>query len=110
MLLLEAGGKDDYIWIHIPVGYLYTMGDPRMDWCFTTEPEAHLRRKRMHYPRGRVLGGSSSINGMIYNRGQRADSEGATFYQVFSYLQSALFSDRARICHGSTAEAVGRVL
>jgi choline dehydrogenase-like flavoprotein len=73
VLLLEAGGKDDYLWIHIPVGYLYTMGDPRMDWCFTTEPEAHVGNKRMRYPRGRVLGGSSSINGMIYNRGERAD-------------------------------------
>jgi choline dehydrogenase-like flavoprotein len=76
VLLLEAGGKDDYIWIHIPVGYLYTMGDPRMDWCFTTEPEAHVGNKRMRYPRGRVLGGSSSINGMIYNRGQSADYDG----------------------------------
>ena len=76
VLVLEAGGKDDYIWIHIPVGYLYTMGDPRMDWCFTTEPEAQVGNKRMRYPRGRVLGGSSSINGMIYNRGQRADYDG----------------------------------
>jgi choline dehydrogenase-like flavoprotein len=76
VLLLEAGGKDDYIWIHIPVGYLYTMGDPRMDWCFTTEREAHVGNKPMRYPRGRVLGGSSSINGMIYNRGQRADYDG----------------------------------
>src|ERR1700731_3030051 len=70
VLLLEAGGKDDYIWIRIPVGYLYCMGNPRTDWCFTTEPEAHVGNKRINYPRGRVIGGSSSINGMIYMRGQ----------------------------------------
>jgi len=73
VLLLEAGGKDDYLWIRIPVGYLYTMGNPRVDWCFTTEPQAYLAKKRMNYPRGRVLGGSSSINGMIYMRGQSAN-------------------------------------
>jgi len=73
VLLLEAGGQDDYIWIHIPVGYLYTMGNPRTDWCFTTEPEAYVGNKRMNYPRGRVLGGSSSLNGMIYMRGQSAN-------------------------------------
>ena len=73
VLLLEAGGKDDYIWIRIPVGYLYCMGNPRTDWCFTTEPEAHVGNKRINYPRGRVIGGSSSINGMIYMRGQSAD-------------------------------------
>ncbi|MBV8472565.1 MAG: GMC family oxidoreductase, partial [Hyphomicrobiales bacterium] len=73
VLLLEAGGQDDYIWIHIPVGYLYTMGNPRTDWCFKTEPEAYVGNKPMNYPRGRVLGGSSSLNGMIYMRGQRAN-------------------------------------
>ena len=72
VLLLEAGGQDDWIWIHIPVGYLYTMGNPRTDWCFKTEPEAHVGHKRIDYPRGRVLGGSSSLNGMIYMRGQSA--------------------------------------
>jgi choline dehydrogenase len=76
VLLLEAGGQDDYIWIHIPVGYLYTMGDPRTDWCFTTEPETYVGNKRINYPRGRVLGGSSSINGMIYMRGQSANYDG----------------------------------
>ncbi len=76
VLLLEAGGQDDYIWVHIPVGYLYTMGNPRTDWCFKTEPEAHLVDKRIAYPRGRVLGGSSSINGMIYMRGQSANYDG----------------------------------
>jgi choline dehydrogenase len=73
VLLLEAGGKDNYIWIHIPVGYLYTMGNPRTDWCFKTDPEAHLGNKMMSYPRGKTLGGSSSINGMVYMRGQAAD-------------------------------------
>ena len=73
VLLLEAGGGDDYIWIRIPVGYLYCMGNPRTDWCFTTEPEAHIGNKRINYPRGRVVGGSSSINGMIYMRGQSDD-------------------------------------
>ncbi|SDR58639.1 Choline dehydrogenase [Rhizobiales bacterium GAS113] len=76
VLLLEAGGQDDYIWIHIPVGYLYTMGDPRTDWCFTTEPETYVGNKRINYPRGRVLGGSSSINGMIYMRGQSVNYDG----------------------------------
>jgi choline dehydrogenase-like flavoprotein len=73
VLLLEAGGQDNYIWIHIPVGYLYTMGNPRTDWCFKTEPEAYVGHKPMDYPRGRVLGGSSSLNGMIYMRGQSAN-------------------------------------
>jgi choline dehydrogenase-like flavoprotein len=76
VLLLEAGGKDDYVWIHIPVGYLYCMGNPRIDWCFKTDAEEHVGNKRMNYPRGRVLGGSSSINGMIYMRGQSADYDG----------------------------------
>ncbi|MEQ9814791.1 MAG: choline dehydrogenase [Azospirillaceae bacterium] len=73
VLLLEAGGKDDYAWIHIPVGYLYTMNNPRTDWCFMTEAEEGLNGRRLNYPRGRVLGGCSSINGMIYMRGQAAD-------------------------------------
>jgi choline dehydrogenase len=73
VILLEAGGKDDYLWIHIPVGYLYCMGNPRTDWCFTTEAEAGLNGRALAYPRGRVLGGCSSINGMIYMRGQARD-------------------------------------
>ena len=71
--LLEAGGKDNYIWIHIPVGYLYCMGNPRTDWGFTTEPDKGLNGRSLNYPRGRVLGGCSSINGMIYMRGQSTD-------------------------------------
>ena len=73
VLLLEAGGKDSYPWIHIPVGYLYCMGNPRVDWCFKTEAEAGLNGRALAYPRGRVLGGCSSINGMIYMRGQARD-------------------------------------
>jgi choline dehydrogenase-like flavoprotein len=76
VLLLEAGGKDDWHWIRIPVGYLYCMGNPRTDWCFSTESEAGLGDRAISYPRGRVLGGSSSINGMIYMRGQAADYDG----------------------------------
>jgi choline dehydrogenase-like flavoprotein len=73
VLLLEAGGRDNYIWIHIPIGYLYTQNNPRTDWCFKTEAEAGLNGRALAYPRGRVLGGCSSINGMIYMRGQARD-------------------------------------
>jgi choline dehydrogenase len=73
VLLLEAGGKDNYHWIHIPVGYLYTLGNPRTDWCFKTEAEAGLNGRAIDYARGKVLGGCSSINGMIYMRGQARD-------------------------------------
>lgn len=76
VLLLEAGGKDNYLWITIPVGYLYCIGNPRTDWCMETEAEAGLNGRKLCYPRGRVLGGSSSINGMIYMRGQAADYDG----------------------------------
>jgi len=71
--LLEAGGKDNYIWVRIPVGYLYCMGNPRTDWGYTTEPQPGLNDRAIGYPRGRVLGGCSSINGMIYMRGQARD-------------------------------------
>ncbi|HUA78656.1 MAG TPA: GMC family oxidoreductase N-terminal domain-containing protein [Acetobacteraceae bacterium] len=73
VLLLEAGGRDSYIWIHVPIGYLYTQNNPRTDWCFKTEPETGLNGRVLSYPRGRVLGGCSSINGMIYMRGQARD-------------------------------------
>ncbi|HJU33074.1 MAG TPA: GMC family oxidoreductase N-terminal domain-containing protein [Hyphomicrobiaceae bacterium] len=73
VLLLEAGGKDNYHWIHIPVGYLYLMGNPRADWCFRTAEEPGLNGRSLAYPRGKVLGGCSSINGMIYMRGQARD-------------------------------------
>ena len=73
VLLIEAGGQDDYVWIHIPVGYLYCIGNPRTDWLYFTEPDPGLNGRRLRYPRGKVLGGSSSINGMIYMRGQSRD-------------------------------------
>jgi choline dehydrogenase len=73
VLLVEAGGRDNYPWIHIPVGYLYCIGNPRTDWQFKTEPEAGLHGRRILYPRGKTLGGCSSINGMIYMRGQSRD-------------------------------------
>ena len=73
VLLLEAGGKDDWIWFHIPVGYLYSIGNPRADWCYKTEAEPGLNGRSIPYARGRVLGGSSSINAMIYMRGQSRD-------------------------------------
>ncbi|HCP53398.1 MAG: choline dehydrogenase [Pseudomonadaceae bacterium] len=76
VLLIEAGGRDNYPWIHIPVGYLYCIGNPRTDWCFETASEPGLNGRSLKYPRGRVLGGSSSINGMIYMRGQSADYDG----------------------------------
>ncbi len=73
VLLLEAGGQDDWFWIRVPVGYLYTIANPRTDWCYKTEPDEHLAGRSIHYARGRVLGGCSSINAMIYMRGQKSD-------------------------------------
>jgi choline dehydrogenase len=73
VLLLEAGGPDSWIWIHIPIGYLYTQNNPKTDWCFRTEAEPGLGGRSLAYPRGKVLGGCSSINGMIYMRGQARD-------------------------------------
>jgi choline dehydrogenase len=76
VLLLEAGRRDDYHWIHIPVGYLYCIGNPRTDWLYNTEPDAGLNGRQLRYPRGKTLGGCSSINGMIYMRGQARDYDG----------------------------------
>ncbi len=73
VLLVEAGRKDDYHWIHIPVGYLYCIGNPRTDWLYHTEPDVGLNGRALRYPRGKTLGGCSSINGMIYMRGQARD-------------------------------------
>jgi choline dehydrogenase len=73
VLLIEAGGRDDYYWIHIPVGYLYCIGNPRTDWLYKTEADKGLNGRQLIYPRGKVLGGCSSINGMIYMRGQARD-------------------------------------
>jgi len=76
VLLLEAGGTDRYHWVHVPIGYLYCMGNPRTDWMMKTAAEAGLNGRSLPYPRGKVLGGCSSINGMIYMRGQAADYDG----------------------------------
>jgi choline dehydrogenase len=73
VLVLEAGGGDNWIWFHIPVGYLFAIGNPRSDWCFKTEPEKGLNGRSLSYPRGKAIGGSSAINAMIYMRGQAAD-------------------------------------
>ena len=73
VLLLEAGGNDNWIWFHIPVGYLFAIGNPRADWMFKTEPEPGLNCRSLNYPRGKVIGGSSAINGMIYMLGQATD-------------------------------------
>jgi choline dehydrogenase-like flavoprotein len=73
VLVLEAGGRDDWIWFHIPVGYLFAIGNPRADWLFETEPEPGLNNRALKYPRGKVIGGCSSINAMISMRGQAAD-------------------------------------
>jgi choline dehydrogenase-like flavoprotein len=76
VLVLEAGGRDDWIWFHIPVGYLFAIGNPRADWLFETEPQPGLGGRTLPYPRGKVLGGSSAINAMVYMRGQAADYDG----------------------------------
>ena len=73
MLLLEAGGRDNWIWFHIPVGYLFAIGNPRSDWLFRTVAEKGLNGRALSYPRGKVIGGSSAINAMIYMRGQARD-------------------------------------
>jgi len=95
VLLLEAGGEDRHLWIHIPVGYLYTQNNPKTDWCFRTEPEPGLNGRSLAYPRGRVVGGSSAINGMIYMRGQARDydhwrqlgNEGWSWEDVLPYFK-----------------------
>jgi choline dehydrogenase len=76
VLLIEAGGNDDYLWVHIPIGYLYCIGNPRTDWLYKTEPDPGLNGRQLIYPRGKVMGGCSSINGMIYMRGQARDYDG----------------------------------
>jgi choline dehydrogenase len=106
VLLLEAGGRDNYIWIHIPVGYLYCMGNKRTDWCFTTEAEPGLNGRALAYPRGKVLGGCSSINGMIYMRGQARDYDqwrqlgnaGWSWDEVLPYFKRS--QDQARGADG----------
>lgn len=97
VLLLEAGGSDNRFWVNVPIGYLYCMGNPKTDWCFQTEKEAGLNGRALNYPRGRVLGGCSSINGMIYMRGQARDydqwrqmgNEGWSWDDVLPYFKKS---------------------
>ncbi len=109
VLLLEAGPPDRYPWIHIPVGYFKTMHNPRTDWCLKTEPDPGLAGRRLAWPRGRVLGGSSSINGLLYIRGQSADydqwrqlgCEGWSYEDVLPYFRRAEHNERgADAFHG----------
>jgi choline dehydrogenase len=113
VLLLEAGGRDNYFWIHVPIGYLYTQNNPRTDWCFKTEAEPGLNGRALNYPRGRVLGGCSSINGMIYMRGQARDYDhwrqlgnvGWSWADVLPYfLRSEDFVGGADEAHGVGGE------
>jgi len=113
VLLLEAGGKDDWYWIHIPVGYLKTMHNPRTDWCMMTEPDEGLGGRALNYPRGKVLGGCSSINGMIYMRGQARDFDqwrqmgntGWGWDEVLPYFKQAEdFQHGADEMHGEGGE------
>src|SRR5439155_14173309 len=106
VLLLEAGPPDTYPWIHIPIGYAKTMFNPRVNWCFYTEPESGMNGRKIYWPRGKTLGGSSSINGLISIRGQREDYDawaadgnpGWSYPDVLPYfkrLEHALEGDRA---------------
>jgi len=113
VVLLEAGGKDDYFWIDIPVGYLYTIGNPRTDWCYVTEPDAGLNGRSIGYARGKVLGGCSSINAMIYMRGQQHDydhwaelgNRGWSWRDVLPvFKRSENYQHGADDFHGATGE------
>ncbi|MGF1476394.1 MAG: GMC family oxidoreductase [Geminicoccaceae bacterium] len=113
VLLIEAGGTDRNIWIHIPVGYLYTQNKPGTDWCFKTEAEPGLNGRALNYPRGRVIGGCSSINGMIYMRGQARDYDhwrqlgnvGWSWNDVLPYFKkSEDFAPGADDMHGAGGE------
>jgi choline dehydrogenase len=107
VLLLEAGGADRNPWIHIPVGYFRTMHDPAYDWCYRTEPDAGTAGRRIDWPRGKVLGGSSSLNGLLYVRGQREDYDrwaelgnaGWSFAQVLPYFRKSEDQERGADDH-----------
>src|ERR1700733_14486002 len=102
VLLLEAGGKDNKFWIHVPMGYAKTFVDPKVNWKFESEPEQELNGRTMYQPRGKVLGGTSSINGMIYMRGNAADydqwrqlgNEGWDYESVLPYFRKAEDNER----------------
>ena len=113
VLLLEAGGKDNYFWINIPVGYLYTIANPRTDWCYNIEPDPGLNGRSIGYARGKVLGGCSSINAMIYMRGQRSDfdyweslgNRGWSWNDVLPvYIKSENYEHGANEFHGADGE------
>src|SRR5579859_215216 len=113
VLLLEAGGKDDYFWIHVPVGYLYTIANPRTDWCYKTDPDPGLNGRSIGYARGKVLGGCSSINAMIYMRGQKSDydhwaslgNKGWSWDEVLPYfLRTEDYAHGASEFHGAGGE------
>lgn len=110
VLLIEAGGKDTYPWIHIPVGYFKTMHNPKTDWCFQTEKDPGLNNRSIKWPRGKVLGGSSSLNGLLYIRGQAADydhwrqlgNDGWSYESVLPYFKKAEDQERGNDeFHGS---------
>ena len=109
VLLLEAGGNDNHFWIHVPMGYAKTFVDPRINWMFESEPEKELQGRTMYQPRGKVLGGTSSINGMVYMRGNAADydqwrqlgNEGWSYDDVLPYFRKAEDNERgANEFHG----------
>ena len=112
VLLIEAGGSDRYPWVHIPVGYLYCIGNPRTDWMYRTAPEAGLGGRSIAYPRGKVMGGCSSINGMIYMRGQAADYDGWAqsgltgwgWSEVLPVFERSERYHRVATGHGTTGE------
>src|ERR1700720_4398574 len=113
VLILEAGGNDNWIWFHIPVGYLFAIGNPRSDWMFKTEPEAGLNGRSLAYPRGKVIGGPSAINAMISMRGQAADYDhwrqlglgGWGWDDVLPYFKrSERFVDGGDALHGGEGE------
>lgn len=102
VLLLEAGGEDRNPWIHVPVGYFKTMHNPALDWCYMTEPDPGIANRQLQWPRGKVLGGSSSLNGLLYIRGQREDydrwealgNRGWSFQDVLPYFKKSEDQER----------------
>ncbi|MFZ3286767.1 MAG: choline dehydrogenase [Telluria sp.] len=102
VLLLEAGGSDNNPWIHVPVGYFKTMHDPNLDWCYVTEPDKGIAGRQLQWPRGKVLGGSSSLNGLLYVRGQKQDydrwaelgNEGWGYDDVLPYFKKSEDQER----------------
>jgi choline dehydrogenase len=110
VLLIEAGGKDDYLWVHIPVGYLYCIDNPRTDWRYRTNAEPGLNGRALIYPRGKVLGGCSSINGMIYMRGQQQDYDhwaSVTGDDRWSWQNILTTFKRSEDYHGGASEFHG---